>query len=97
MAELATQANRLGISQQQCTSYLVVEVPDTVWGLAYQTYASMCGIDDMVGVMVVSIEQFESGGTSVDRLRKFSRAMVLTGRPCHLARAYGQIPTADEN
>jgi hypothetical protein len=87
MAEIAINANRLGISQQQTTAYLVLEVPDTPLGWAYQDHARRSTRPGQLGVIVTAQVTFEAGG--VGRLSDFEYSMETQGRPCHFAFVYG--------
>jgi hypothetical protein len=90
IAEIAINANRLGISQQQTTAYLVLEVPDTPLGWTYQDHARRSTRPGQLGVIVTAQVTFEAGG--VGRLSDFEYSMETQGRPCHFAYVYG--PTA---
>jgi hypothetical protein len=93
IAEIAINANRLGISQQQTTAYLVLEVPDTPLGWAYQDHARRSTRPGQLGVIVTAQVTFEAGG--VGRLSDFEYSMETQGRPCHFAYVYGQMHPID--
>jgi hypothetical protein len=90
ITEIAINANRLGISQQQTTAYLVLEVPDTPLGWTYQDHARRSTRPGQLGVIVTAQDTFEAGG--IGRLSDFEYSMETQGRPCHFAYVYG--PTA---
>ena len=79
MVEIIAAATRLGIGRTEVVAHLCLDVPDTPWGWAYQTFIRRTNITGVIGVMV----------SSPDRLTEFNRSMVLNGRPCHFARAIG--------
>jgi hypothetical protein len=83
----AANASNLGIPLEDLRDYLCVEVPDTTWRLAYQTY--IVGLDDtrFLPVLVSNVDDFAAAGRK--RLRGFNRAVVVSGRPCHFARVFG--------
>jgi hypothetical protein len=89
LAEIAINANRLGISQQQIAAHLVLEVPDTPLGWAYQDHARKSVRPGQLGVLVTAQITFEAGG--VGRLADFEYAMETQGRPCHFAYVYGEM------